>query len=585
MQPDKIYPTTSLIRELLGAIRPYRARFIAATLVRIAGEVAWLYPAYALAAITNFFTSYQQGQSLQGFWNIMALFALTNAVYFVGTYLSSFWGFRIAKRAAIDIELRAMRHTYSLDMDWHEKENTGNRVKRIARGTDAVNNLIRMWFYSFIEIAVSIFGVLIVIAKFDGPIATATVVFLILYFFMSVYLTNRAVKVQKVEHIKEEELSGLVFELVNNIRSAKIMSMIQPLMGRLTKVCKEYYLLCERRLHLYQIGGATKNLSAQVFRIAVMCYIGWGILKGNYDLGFMVLFYTYFGRIQAAVSRMAETSQDFAVRKQAVARLADLFETKPMTEIEEGKKPFPSDWKSIEFRDVSFSYGEKKVLDNINLTISRGEKIGIMGLSGAGKSTLFKLLLKERETYTGEILVDGTPLRTISKSDYFNHTAVVLQDTEVFNFSLKENIVLSNYDKADDAKLLDKALNVAHVSEFAKTLPLGVDTQIGEKGIRLSGGEKQRVGVARAVFKDPELLLLDEATSHLDVESEEKIQDSLHQFFKTVTAVVIAHRLTTIKEMDKIVVIEGGKILEQGSFADLYGKKGRFFELWEKQKL
>ena len=208
-----------------------------------------------------------------------------------------------------------------------------------------------------------------------------------------------------------------------------------------------------------------------------------------------------------------------------------------------------------------------------------------MGLSGAGKSTLFKLLLKERENYGGEILIDDLPLRSISKSDYFTHAAVVLQDTEVFNFSLRNNVKISNFKKSTDEKLFEKALSVAHVSEFARALPQGADTLIGEKGVKLSGGEKQRVGLARAIFKDPELLLLDEATSHLDVESEAKIQDSLHKFFQSVTAIVIAHRLTTIKEMEKIFVMEGGKIIEQGNFSELYKKKGRFYELWEKQKL
>ncbi len=217
--------------------------------------------------------------------------------------------------------------------------------------------------------------------------------------------------------------------------------------------------------------------------------------------------------------------------------------------------------------------------------MNRGEKIGLVGLSGAGKSTIFKLLLKERENYEGEIYVDDVPLRTISKQDYFTRTAIVLQDTEVFNFSLRDNVTISNFDHAANAGLLDKALTVAHVNEFARALPQGIDTKIGEKGVKLSGGEKQRVGLARAVFKDPQLLLLDEATSHLDVESEEKIQDSLHQFFQSVTAIVIAHRLSTIKEMDKIVVLEGGKIIEQGSFAALQKQKGRFSELWAKLKV
>ena len=193
--------------------------------------------------------------------------------------------------------------------------------------------------------------------------------------------------------------------------------------------------------------------------------------------------------------------------------------------------------------------------------------------------------MKERENYEGEILIDNVPLKSISKSDYFRHTAVVMQDTEVFNFPLRSNVTISNYERENDEKLLDKALSVAHVLEFAEKLPQGIDTLIGEKGVKLSGGEKQRVGVARAIFKDPELLLLDEATSHLDVESEEKIQDSLHKFFKSVTAIVIAHRLTTIKEMDKILVIEGGKVIEQGTFTKLHRAKGRFHELWEKQRL
>jgi ABC-type multidrug transport system fused ATPase/permease subunit len=205
-------------------------------------------------------------------------------------------------------------------------------------------------------------------------------------------------------------------------------------------------------------------------------------------------------------------------------------------------------------------------------------------LSGAGKSTLLKLLLKEHENYEGDIVIDEVSLRKITKSSYFEHVAVVLQDTEVFNFTLRDNITISNSERAQDETQLQRSLDIAHVSDFIDTLPDGYDTIIGEKGVKLSGGERQRVGIARAVFKDPQLLLLDEATSHLDLESEEKIKDSLHLFFQDVTAVVIAHRLSTIREMDRIFVLEGGNILEQGSFEELHEKRGRFRELWDKQK-
>jgi ATP-binding cassette subfamily B protein len=248
-----------------------------------------------------------------------------------------------------------------------------------------------------------------------------------------------------------------------------------------------------------------------------------------------------------------------------------------------GKIPMPSTWQMISLRTVSFAYGHHPVLNNVSFDIKRGERIGIVGLSGVGKSTLFKLLCKEYENFTGDILFDNVSLRTIQKSSYFQYTAVVLQDTEVFNFSLRDNITLGADIIAQE--VLDQALEIAHVKDFMAKLPQGLDTLIGEKGVKLSGGEKQRVGIARAVFKQPQLLLLDEATSHLDIESEEKIKDSLHTFFQNVTSIVIAHRLTTIQEMDRIILLEKGVVSEVGSFHELYAKRGRFFELWEKQKL
>lgn len=556
-----------------------------ATVIRIASDVAWLYSAYALASITTFFSTYKTGEPLDEFWKVVTLLGIVIIFHFTAIYFGNMLGYRIAKKVAVQTELLTMRHAFSLDIEWHEKENTGNKVKRIGRGAEGINQLIRMWFNSFIEVGVSIFGVFIVMSYFDKPITLATIIFFGIYLLVSFFFTTRAVKAQKNEHLKEEEVSGLVFESVNNVRSAKVMSMVNPLISRLTIFCDDLVTLAYKRMFWYQSGGIIKNLMGHLFRLGVVAYIGIGIMHGKYDVGFIVLFYSYFSNVLGAISRLADISQTFATHKQSVARMMELLQTKPVTDIEEGKVMFPKDWKSIDVKNLSFSYGDKKILEDISFTISRGEKIGVVGLSGAGKSTLFKLLLKERESYTGDIFVDGVPLKTISKIDYFRHTAVVLQDTEVFNLTLKDNITISNVDKLADKGLLERALTVAHVNGFAKLLPLGIDTLIGEKGVKLSGGEKQRVGLARAIYKEPELLLLDEATSHLDVESEEKIQDSLHHFFKTVTAVVIAHRLSTIKEMDKILMIEDGKIIEQGSFDELYKKQGRFYTLWEKQKL
>jgi len=579
------YSSTSLIRDLLTFIRPYRGRFILASFLRITAELVWLYPTYALAAITTFFIAYQSGESLLPFWNIIVTLTIVCLVHFVTIYYANFLGYPIAEKSAIDAQIKTIKHLFLLDIEWHEKENTGNKVKRIDRGGTGVDQLIRMWFGSFIEIAVSLFGILFIISRFDPTIALFTVVFLVIYFAVSVFFTRGAKDAKRNENIKDEEFSGLIFESVNNIRSVKVMSMIRPLSDIIANLGDALYELVTKRIFWFQSGGAIKNLIGQLFRIAILGFIGFGIMEGRYEVGFLVLFYGYFSTILGAVTKLADTSQDFAIRKQDVSRMVSILDVKPVTDVEEGKVPMPKNWQKIQIQDVSFSYGDKKVLDKVSFTITRGEKIGVIGLSGAGKTTLFKLLLKEHESYDGEIYIDNVPLKSISKRDYFTHTAVVLQDTEVFNISLRDNVTMSNFERSTDEDLLTKALSVAHVLGFAENLPLGINTQIGEKGVKLSGGERQRVGIARAIFKDPEFLLLDEATSHLDVESEKNIQDSLHQFFQSVTAVVVAHRLTTIKEMDKILVLEDGKIIEQGNFSELYSKGGRFFELWEKQRL
>jgi len=584
-ETKKTYSTWGLLKTLTISLKPYRTRFIIASILRLIGDIVWLYPAYALAQIVTFLTTYTKGQPLQPLFLITLLWALATLIRFICMYYAKFWGFQIGEQIDLDSQLKTIRHLFLLDIGWHEKENAGNKMKKIDRGSDGLNKIVRMWIGNFIEIGVNLVGAIFIIATFDSQIAIITAIFLLVYFFVSRFYIKRASRASQIVNVAEENMEGLLYESVNNIRSVKVMSMMTPLHKFLTEKASDLLGKVKTRIFWFQSATLVKSILGQGFRIAMVALICFGILNGHYEVGFLVLFYGYFSNLWTSVSELADTAQDFTIAKYGVGRMTDILNVPIEIDKEEGKVPFPKDWKKITISDLSFSYGSKKVLDSVSFEINRGEKIGIIGLSGAGKSTVFKLLLKEHESYSGNIFLDDIPLKNISKKSYFDHIAVVLQETEVFNFSLRDNVTISNHNHEHDQPLLEKALNVAHVSEFAATLPKNVDTEIGEKGIRLSGGEKQRVGIARAVFKDPQILLLDEATSHLDVESEDKIQDSLHQFFKTVTAVVIAHRLTTIKEMDRILVLENGRIIESGSFDDLYNKKGRFHELWEKQKL
>jgi ABC-type multidrug transport system fused ATPase/permease subunit len=284
-----------------------------------------------------------------------------------------------------------------------------------------------------------------------------------------------------------------------------------------------------------------------------------------------------------------DVTQEVVVAKIWVGRAQSILKTK--AEIEHPDKvlsqtTFPKEWKKIHIDHVKFMYNVQDVLRDITIHIKKGEKIGIVGISGSGKSTLFKLLMDLYETYDGNIFFDGIPLKHIKRQSYIDHVSVVLQDTELFNMSLKENILLTAVPgQIEDKDLLMSVIKTAHLEEVISQLPEGIDTLVGEKGIKLSGGQRQRLGIARALYRRPEILLLDEATSHLDVHSEKQIQEALHEAFGTCTAIVIAHRLSTIKEMDRILVMQEGEIKEEGKFDELIKAKGIFAKMWDEQTL
>ena len=580
------YPFPALLRDLLTRIRPKRRTFWVATCCTLIGHIAGLYPPYALASLVTFFTAYRSGQSLQPVVTIFLIWIVVSVVRYIGMQLGVYWGYQVAEKTALDAQQQTLKHLLILDLKWHERENAGNKIKRLDKGRDGIDRIIRMWFDTAIDSCVNFVGMTVILASFDPLVGLGTVFFMLTYALLSIPLTRRGGEASNATNQMEEDVAGLSFEIISNVRSVKVLGMGQGLLTIVKGKFGEWFQKIRTRVRLFRVRAAALNLWAQTFRVGISAFIVWGIVQGRYEVGFLILFYSYFGYVWISLERLSDITLDFVVSRYNLLRMKQILDVPAGIDREDGKRAFPADWKQLTMDKVSFSYGDNKnVLHDVSLNVRRGERIGIVGISGAGKSTLFKLFLKEHEHYAGRILIDDVPLRDISRSSFFGAAAVVLQDTEVFNFTLRENIIMANPDRAGDEDLLHRALEVAHITDFLPRLPDGLETVIGEKGIKLSGGEKQRVGIARAIFKDPQMLFLDEATSHLDLESEEKIRDSLHQFFQSVTAVVIAHRLTTIREMNRIIVIEDGRIIEEGSFEVLRAKKGRFNELWEMQRL
>jgi ATP-binding cassette, subfamily B, heavy metal transporter len=566
-------------------LKPYWLTLLISTILTGIASTTILYGAYAFSKIVDFAVGYTPGASFEPLITIIIIWALAIIVYWVATFVSKYNGIVAAERASLDADIAAVRHLSKIDIAWHDKENSGAKMRRIQRGTASIVELTKIWLRTIIEIVVKFVGAIIIISRFDRLLAVLLIVYMFIYYLISRFFRKRGVAALQKVNLKDEEVTGLYFEIISNIRSVKVLGMARTVLDHARTHGGEMIDRIKSRVFWFQGAGFGEGLWEGLIRISFITFVVWGILQGKYEVGFLVLFYGYFNSLSNSVGQFSWVAQDIDNARANIGRLTDIFDQPITIDNDDGKQSFPKSWDGIHIKNLSFTYGDTPVLSKVSFDIKKGEKIGIVGLSGAGKTTLFKLFLKEYENYEGEILIGASSLKTITKSSYIKHATAVLQETEVFNMPLRENIVLANEDKRDDQALLDRSLSIAHVTDFIPKLPQGIETKIGEKGVKLSGGEKQRLGIARAVFKEPEILFLDEATSHLDIESEQKIQDSLKKFFKDVTAVVIAHRLSTIKEMDRILVIEKGTIIESGTFDELYQQSGRFRELWDKQKI
>lgn len=575
------YKNIEMIKDIWSFIKPYKSKLFIGSLLRATSDIVWLFPPFALSEIITFLSSYQMGESAAYIWNLMALIAATGIYHFICREWAKNIIYQIAEQVDIDARKKSIKHMFNINLMWHEKENSGNKMQKITKGGESLSKIIRIYVDLIIESTINLIAITIIFFTLDWRLNIILVFFFISYYVLSYFLTKKAVIQAHKANIEWEKFSGITFESINNIsivKSLRIGDKITPFINKAShKLIKEI----KKRVSQFRIRGGILGLYQELFHLIIVAFTIWQILIGHLEVGIIAMVLFYFGKIRESAYEFSETYSRFATAKVAMLRMKEVLLEKPTIE-QSGKLDFDTHWKKLKFKKVNFSYHGQNVIKDFNLTIHKGEKIGIVGISGTGKSTLFKLILKLYNNYEGGISFDDTSLKNIKRSSYMKKVTIVPQKTELFNFSLRKNITLNQTN--GESELLQTALNISHVKDFAHKLPKGLSSLIGEKGIKLSGGEKQRVGIARAVYRQPEILLLDEATSHLDIDSERQIKDTLHKFFKNITAIVIAHRLSTIKEMDRIVLMHNGRVSEVGTFDELMEKKGKFFGLWKKQQ-
>lgn len=410
-------------------------------------------------------------------------------------------------------------------------------------------------------------------------------VWLILLFWFTTHRGKEFGRLIALQSDESSKASGIVVDSLSNHLTVRVFNSKH----------REEMLLKTQQKHIIKrwrdswiqniVTNIVKGQSAAIVSSMALGLILFLFSKGIVGLGDIVLFIAYFTDASSSLWQLAWAIDSYYRNVGTVQNALDGLhgaDERVGSVSSKGKLPKKV---NLKLQSLTFAYQDQKdvaVLSDFNLEISEGEKIGVVGHSGAGKSTLVGLLLGLYEPTSGEILINDEDILQKDPSFVRDISAFVPQDTNLFNRTLRENIMYAN--PMATKNQLDAALRQAEALDFVNKLPKGLDTLVGERGVKLSGGQRQRIAIARAILKDAPLLLLDEATSALDSVSEQSIQRSLHKLMQKRTAVVIAHRLSTLKHLDKIIVLDGGKIVEQGTHNQLVKMNGIYADLWKRQK-
>jgi len=380
------------------------------------------------------------------------------------------------------------------------------------------------------------------------------------------------------------KLNGTVADILGNQQIVRYFATSDNEVQRVLTDRREIQSVAGDEIEVIQRETLTRQITLFSFQLATIAVCIWLATNGNITIAALVFAITYLGRLTGSLFEITPIIRGMEQLFLDAANITDILDDEPEIADAPNAPALVVKKGEVIFKDVSFRYADNDdtdVISSLQLHIEPGKRIGLAGHSGGGKTTLTKLLLRFADINEGAILIDGQDVRTISQDSLRKNIAYVPQEPYLFHRSLRANIAYARPDATDEEIMT--AVKRANAYEFIKDLPQGLDTIVGERGVKLSGGQRQRIAIARAILKDAPILILDEATSALDSESEKLIQSALDKLMKGRTSIVIAHRLSTIAKLDRIVVLEKGKISEQGSHNELLKNKGTYAKLWAHQ--
>ena len=577
-------PDWKIISGLWPYLAEFRGRVVLALGFLVLAKLATVATPIALKYIVDYLD--QTGGEDMLLWIPVILVVAYGSLRFGATLFSELRDAvfaRVAERAMRRVSLRIFEHLHNRELAFHLDRKTGGLARDIERGTNGISFLLRFTLFNIVPTLLEILMVAgILFVAFNVGYVVAILVAVVVYVVFSIKTTEWRTKFVREANARDNQSNSRAIDSLLNYETVKYFNN-ERYEAQLYDVDLDDWeqARLKNRLSLAALNSG-QALIIGLAMIVIMAMAVREVAAGDITLGDFTMINAYLLQLFIPLNALGFVYREIRQALVNVERLFKLLGDEPAIQDAPEATDLAVDNGEVRFEHIHFAYRpDRPILQDVNFTIPAGHKVAVVGASGAGKSTLARLLFRFYDVDSGAIRIDGQDIRDVTQDSLRSAIGVVPQDTVLFNDTLYRNLAYGRPEATEEE--VYRAARMAHLEQFIHSLPEGYDTKVGERGLKLSGGEKQRVAIARVILKNPPLLILDEATSSLDSLSEQAILGALKEVSRQRTTLVIAHRLSTIRDADTILVMDGGRIVESGSHNQLLAAGGHYANLWARQ--
>jgi len=488
----------------------------------------------------------------------------------------------IGHRFCFDLRFATWRHLQRLSLAFHKQIQTGKIMARATADVELIQGLVSGQLVAFLSDLITLVVVISILFLMEWRIAAVILALVPLYVVSYLFFLKHIRAIRDEQRRLYDEQVGQLTEKIANIAVVKAFVREKDETTQFVKLANERFAVDVRQMHLNRRLGLLSGIISALGRGIVYAYGGYLVQQGQLTVGSLVAIAFYVGYVFDPAVRVVDFNNQLQWAVAAMDRVFETLDTRPDIEDKEGALALPRLAKAIKFDHVTFKYEQgEEIVHDIDLTVKCGEVIGIVGHSGSGKTTLMNLLMRFYDPTKGRVTIDGVDIRDVRLDSLRSQVSMVAQENMAFSVSIKENIKYGYHDATDEQVIA--ASKAADLHEFVETLEDGYETMIGEHGVRFSGGQRQRLALARALVTDPAVLILDDVTSALDGETEARVQEALRRVMKGRTTFIIAHRLGSVVDADRIIVVEEGQIVDVGPHSELVARPGIYQDMFREQ--